>query len=76
MKTFNIGGMLDWRALAAPLPHDVKAAHHFHSMPHDQQRQAINRLAAAGHTDDVIARATGLHVDYVRRLLAEVKTSA
>lgn len=59
------------RNVGDPLSYDVTARDHFQLLPHDQQRQAINRLAAAGLTDDVISRATGLSVDYVRRLLSE-----
>lgn len=86
MTTRRIGGLVDYSKLmpaqpdarsaesvppAAALAHDEQARHDFALLPHDQQRQAINRLAAAGHTDDVISRATGLSTDYVRRLLSE-----
>lgn len=57
--------------VAGQLEHDLLAQHHFHAMPHDQQTQAIRRLAVAGHGDHTIARATGLSVEMVRRLLAE-----
>lgn len=53
------------------LSYDLQARHHFALLPHDQQREAIQRLAAAGHTDDIISRATGLSRDYVCRLLSE-----
>jgi DNA-binding NarL/FixJ family response regulator len=45
---------------------------HFHALDHVQQRQAIQRLAAAGHADSTIAQATGLSVEMVRRILSEV----
>lgn len=57
------------RTIPDVMRYDWFSQHHFHSMPHDQQRQAIQRLGAAGHTDDVISRATGVSVDQVRRLL-------
>lgn len=53
------------------LAYDLLAQHHFHAMPWDQQATAIRRLAAVGHGDHTIARATGLSVEVVRRLLAE-----
>jgi hypothetical protein len=53
------------------LSYDLLARHHFHAMPHAQQRRAINDMAAAGHTDDVIARATGLSTGMICRLLGE-----
>lgn len=56
---------------AASMSYDLQAHHHFHAMPHDQQVQAIRRLAAAGQGDQTIARATGLSVEQIRRLMAE-----
>lgn len=72
----RIGGLMDYSRLlpaqsAAALSHDLQAHHHFRAMPHDQQVQAIRRLAAAGQGDHTIARATGLSVEMVRRVLAE-----
>lgn len=48
---------------------DLQSRDYFGLLPRDQQIQAIRRLAAV-HGDHVIAEATGLSVDYVRRLLA------
>jgi hypothetical protein len=59
------------RTIAEPMSHDLLAQHSFHAMPADQQQGAIRRLAAAGHGDHTIARATGLSVEMVRRLLSE-----
>lgn len=53
------------------LMYDQQARDHFALLPHDQQAQAIRRLAAAGQGDHTIARATGLSVEMIRRVLAE-----
>jgi hypothetical protein len=45
---------------------------HFRSLDVAEQQQAVRRLASAGHGDAEIARVTGLHVEQVRRYLAEV----
>lgn len=37
----------------------------------EQQQQSIRRLARSGMADSSIAAATGLHVDDVRRVLAQ-----
>lgn len=57
-------------ALRSALSYDVQARDQFALLPHDQQAQALRRLAAMGHGDHVIANATGLDVQFVRRLLA------
>jgi hypothetical protein len=44
---------------------------HFRALDHALQAQAIRRLATAGHTDHTIARATGLSVEMVQRILAD-----
>lgn len=58
---------------AAPLAtsHDLQARDQFRLMPQDQQVQVIRRLAAVGHGDETISRATGLAVEFVRELLDE-----
>jgi hypothetical protein len=53
------------------LLYDQHARDHFALLPREQQRAAINCMAVEGHADHTIARATGLSVDYVRRLLSE-----
>ena len=57
--------------IGGTLRYDLLAHHHFHAMPHDQQVQAIRRLAAAGQGEHTIAQATGLSVEMVRRVLGE-----
>lgn len=52
------------------------ARHHFVTMPHAQQIEAIRRLLASGHSDSTVASATGLSVEMVRRLVAQEKTDA
>lgn len=47
---------------------------HFLALDREQQRQAIQRLAAGGHAESTIARATGLSVEMVQRILAEHST--
>lgn len=44
---------------------------HFLLLDHEQQRQAIQRLAAAGMHDTTIATATTLSVEQIRRILSE-----
>lgn len=44
---------------------------HFSTLSHEQQAQAIRRQAASGLTYDLIARATGLHAEQIRRILSE-----
>jgi hypothetical protein len=45
---------------------------HFLLLDHDQQAQAVRRLAASGLRDYTIATATGLTVEQVRRILNAV----
>ena len=63
----SIGGALDMAALARM---------HFHALDHDQQGQAIRRLAASGQSEHTIASATGLSVEMIRRVLAERESAA
>jgi hypothetical protein len=58
----NIGGNLDMAALGRM---------HFHVLSREQQAQAIRRLAAGGQGEHTIAHATGLSVEFIRRILAE-----
>jgi ABC-type phosphate/phosphonate transport system ATPase subunit len=44
---------------------------HFLLLDHEQQRQAIQRLAAAGMHETTIAAATTLSVEQIQRILAE-----
>ena len=60
----SIGGRLGTAALARM---------HFHALSRDQQAQAIRRLAATGQHEETIARATGLSVEQIRKLLAEAQ---
>lgn len=62
MTRRSIGGALDAAALSRL---------HFNVLDHEQQRQAIARLAATGMSDYGISHATGLAVEQVRRVLAE-----
>ncbi len=59
----SVGGVLDTVALARL---------HFSALDREEQIQAIRRLAAAGHGDRHIAAQTGLTVELIRRLLADV----
>ena len=45
-------------------------------LDHEQQRQAMQRLAASGLSDYGIAAATGLSVDMVRAVIGERKQVA
>ena len=58
----NIGGNLDMAAMGRM---------HFNVLTRDQQAQAIRRLSASGHSEHTIARATGLSVEMINRILAE-----
>lgn len=42
---------------------------HFHSLSEAEQAQALRRMAAQGYSDHEIAVRTGLHVQFVRRVL-------
>jgi DNA invertase Pin-like site-specific DNA recombinase len=45
---------------------------HFNILTRDEQAAAIRRLAASGQSEHTIARATGLSVEMINRILAEV----
>lgn len=67
-----VPGRLDMRALAALTgTHATDEARMRHFLTLDQSRQveAIRRLHATGQSDHTIARATGLAVEQVRRVL-------
>lgn len=44
---------------------------HFALLTHDEQVAAVHRLVSQGWTEHDIARMTGLHLEQVRRWLAE-----
>lgn len=44
---------------------------HFLLLDHEQQRQAIQRLASSGMHESTIAAATTLSVEQIQRILAE-----
>ena len=50
-------------------PNTARMAH-FLALNREQQAEAIRRLALLDYSDDCIAAATRLSVEYVRRLLA------
>jgi hypothetical protein len=60
--TRGVGGVLDQEALARM---------HFNALNHEDQLEAIVRLAEAGQTDQAIARATALSVEQIRTLVAD-----
>jgi len=70
----SIGGTLDMSALAqlAGL-HDNKRMAHFNAMTSEQKADAVRQMAAAGMSDYGVASATGLAVEFVRRLIGEVR---
>ena len=49
---------------------------HFLALDHEQQRQAIGRLAMLGQSEHTLARATGLSVEMIQRILAESRAAA
>lgn len=49
----------------------ASAIRHFHALDASAQADAIHRLAATGMGDHEIARLTGLHVAFVRKLIGE-----
>lgn len=49
--------------------------HYFLLLSHDEQRDAIQRLAAGGMSDYTIAAATSLSVEMVRNILGERRTA-
>ena len=56
--------------LPARVTADAARMRHFHALDRQQQAEAICRLAASGQGEHTIARATGLSVELVRRVLA------
>jgi DNA-binding NarL/FixJ family response regulator len=72
MKTESIGGRLDLASLSALSgQRDDERMKHFTLLMRDQQQQAIQRLAVSGMSDHGIARATGLSVEMICRLLGD-----
>jgi len=70
MKHAPIPGHLNMAALSALSgQRDDQRMRHFHVLTREQQQQAIHRLAATGMSDHGIARATGLSVEMICRLL-------
>jgi hypothetical protein len=63
MTRSTIGGTLDYAALTGQTRHRPQTR--------DEMRAAVHELASRGMTDHTIARATGLAVEQVRRLLGE-----
>ena len=66
----TIGGLLDYARLVGNP--DTNRMRHFHALDREQQAQAIRRLAATGMSEHGIAHATGLSVEMVRHVLAEL----
>jgi len=52
-------------------PGDADRMAVFHALTREQQAQAIRRLAAMGQSETTIARATGLSVEFIKRVIAE-----
>lgn len=48
---------------------DATRMHHFHTLSPEHQADALRRLAALGYSDHGIASASGLSVEFVRRVL-------
>ena len=67
----TVPGRLDLPALAALSGKDDARMRHFHALDRSAQEAAVRRLHAAGHSDHGIARATGLAVEQIRRVLSE-----
>ena len=42
---------------------------HFHALDHEQQAEAVRRLAVLGYSDHDIGHATGLAVEQVRQII-------
>jgi DNA invertase Pin-like site-specific DNA recombinase len=53
------------------IPHRERELKYFLLLEPEQQRQAIQRLAATGMSDSTIASATSLSVEMVRRILGD-----
>jgi len=49
---------------------------HFAALTREEQLVAIRRLKAEGKSDDVIASATQLSVEFVRRIVGAAKSEA
>ena len=56
--------------------HRERELRNFLLLDHDQQREAMQRLAAADMSDHGIAAATGLSAEMVRAILDEHRTRA
>jgi hypothetical protein len=48
---------------------------HFRGLEHAQQAEPVRRLAALGQSEFTIARATGLSVEMIQRVLGEQSDS-
>lgn len=68
-RTALIPGVLNYSALTGMT--DVDRMRHFHCLTREQQAEAIRRLMESGYTEHTIARATGLAVEQIRRVLSE-----
>lgn len=69
----SIGGRLDMAALATLRGYDAdqQRMRHFLALDHEAQAAAIRRLALTGQSVHVIAAATQLSVEAVRRVLED-----
>lgn len=77
MNRTSIPGSLDMQSLAAlsgTHATDESRMRHFHTLTRSAQGEAIRRLAALGQSEHMIARATGLSVEMIRRVMGEVAT--
>ena len=54
---------------------DSDRMHHFRSLTHRQQREAVTRMADAGSTELEIAAATGWSREYVAHVIGERERS-
>jgi DNA-directed RNA polymerase specialized sigma24 family protein len=57
--------------MSVDLHHRQRELRHFLLLDHEQQREAIQRLAMSGMSDHTIAAATALSVEQVRIILGE-----
>lgn len=69
----SISGQLDMTALATLRGNDAdqQRMRHFLALDHEAQAAAIRRLSATGQSVHVIAAATRLSVEAIRRVLEE-----
>ena len=67
--TSRIGGALDLRAMADLAGGDARMRA-FRLLTRDAQAEAIRRLIAEGMSEHGAAAATGLSVEFIRRMLA------